>query len=73
MGLWEIKKERRKKKKEKKESKLIKFYKEREMERKVLALCSTVGLLGLLSAATGFGAEATRIKVKFWTMGLFLV
>ncbi|KAL9429460.1 hypothetical protein AB3S75_031300 [Citrus x aurantiifolia] len=32
------------------------------MERKVLALCSTVGLLGLLSAATGFGAEATRIK-----------
>lgn len=43
------------------------------MERKVLALCSTVGLLGLLSAATGFGAEATRIKVKFWTMGLFLV
>ncbi|KAK9192801.1 hypothetical protein WN944_003494 [Citrus x changshan-huyou] len=33
------------------------------MERKVLALCSTVGLLGLLSAATGFGAEATRIKL----------
>jgi hypothetical protein len=23
-----------------------------------------VGLLGLLSVATGFGAEATRIKVK---------
>ncbi|KAG5233005.1 protein MODIFYING WALL LIGNIN [Salix suchowensis] len=32
------------------------------MERKALALCSVVGLLGLLSAATGFGAEATRIK-----------
>jgi hypothetical protein len=34
------------------------------MERKVLVLCSVVGLLGLLSVATGFGAEATRIKVK---------
>ncbi|KAF9670455.1 hypothetical protein SADUNF_Sadunf13G0070700 [Salix dunnii] len=32
------------------------------MERKALVLCSVVGLLGLLSAATGFGAEATRIK-----------
>ncbi|KAH7571457.1 hypothetical protein ACOSQ2_014243 [Xanthoceras sorbifolium] len=32
------------------------------MERKVVLLCSVVGLLGLLSAATGFGAEATRIK-----------
>uniref|UniRef100_A0A2P2IQ85 Transmembrane protein n=1 Tax=Rhizophora mucronata TaxID=61149 RepID=A0A2P2IQ85_RHIMU len=32
------------------------------MERKVLVLCSVVGFLGLLSAATGFGAEATRIK-----------
>ncbi|PON97019.1 hypothetical protein TorRG33x02_070690 [Trema orientale] len=32
------------------------------MERKVLVVCCGVGLLGLLSAATGFGAEATRIK-----------
>ncbi|CAK7340119.1 unnamed protein product [Dovyalis caffra] len=32
------------------------------MERKTLVLCSVVGLLGLVSAATGFGAEATRIK-----------
>ncbi|KAB2612208.1 hypothetical protein D8674_042008 [Pyrus ussuriensis x Pyrus communis] len=32
------------------------------MERKVLLVCCAVGLLGLLSAATGFGAEGTRIK-----------
>ncbi|KAJ9179743.1 hypothetical protein P3X46_008077 [Hevea brasiliensis] len=32
------------------------------MERKALVLCSFVGFLGLLSAATGFAAEATRIK-----------
>ncbi|RXI08162.1 hypothetical protein DVH24_022306 [Malus domestica] len=32
------------------------------MERKVLLVCSAVGLLGLLSAATGFAAEGTRIK-----------
>ncbi|OAY44602.1 uncharacterized protein LOC110620123 [Manihot esculenta] len=32
------------------------------MERKALMLCGLVGFLGLLSAATGFGAEATRIK-----------
>ncbi|KAI3432180.1 uncharacterized protein J3R85_007585 [Psidium guajava] len=32
------------------------------MERKVVVICSVVGFLGLLSAATGFGAEATRIK-----------
>ncbi|KAG2700943.1 hypothetical protein I3843_06G019300 [Carya illinoinensis] len=32
------------------------------MERKTLMMCSVVGFLGLLSAATGFGAEATRIK-----------
>lgn len=38
--------------------------KEREMERKVLLVSSVVGLLGLLSAATGFGAEGTRIKVN---------
>lgn len=34
------------------------------MERKVLLVCCAVGLLGLLSAATGFGAEKTRIKVN---------
>ncbi|KAJ4720985.1 Protein of unknown function (DUF1218) [Melia azedarach] len=32
------------------------------MERKVIVICCVVGFLGLLSAATGFGAEATRIK-----------
>uniref|UniRef100_A0A2N9G1J9 Uncharacterized protein n=1 Tax=Fagus sylvatica TaxID=28930 RepID=A0A2N9G1J9_FAGSY len=32
------------------------------MERKVVVICSVVGFLGLLSAATGFGAEGTRIK-----------
>ncbi|XP_062001365.1 protein VASCULATURE COMPLEXITY AND CONNECTIVITY [Rosa rugosa] len=32
------------------------------MEKKVLLVCCVAGLLGLLSAATGFGAEATRIK-----------
>ncbi|XP_044469253.1 uncharacterized protein LOC123205160 [Mangifera indica] len=32
------------------------------MERKAIIVCSFVGFLGLLSAATGFGAEATRIK-----------
>ncbi|PSS04535.1 Fc receptor-like protein [Actinidia chinensis var. chinensis] len=38
------------------------------MERKVLVICSVVGFLGLLSAASGFAAEAKRIKgsqVKF--------
>lgn len=35
-----------------------------EMERKELLVCCVVGLLGLVSAATGFAAEATRIKVK---------
>ena len=33
------------------------------MERRVLMVCSVVGLLGILSAVTGFVAEATRIKV----------
>lgn len=33
------------------------------MERKVIIVCSVVGFLGLLSAATGFAAEAKRIKV----------
>ncbi|KAE8077325.1 hypothetical protein FH972_015897 [Carpinus fangiana] len=32
------------------------------MEGGVVVTCSVVGLLGLLSAATGFAAEATRIK-----------
>lgn len=32
------------------------------MERKVIVVCSIVGFLGLLSAATGFAAEAKRIK-----------
>ena len=35
-----------------------------EMERKVVVVCAAVGLLGLLSAALGFAAEATRVKVK---------
>ncbi|KAB2598881.1 hypothetical protein D8674_042007 [Pyrus ussuriensis x Pyrus communis] len=33
-----------------------------EMERKMLPVCWAVGLLGMLSAAAGFGAERTRIK-----------
>lgn len=33
------------------------------MERKVVVVCGVVGFLGLLSAATGFAAEGTRIKV----------
>ncbi|KAK8713277.1 hypothetical protein V6N13_148498 [Hibiscus sabdariffa] len=40
------------------------------MERKGIVLCSVVALLGVLSAVTGFAAEATRIKaseVKFVT------
>ncbi|KAJ4826762.1 hypothetical protein Tsubulata_028503 [Turnera subulata] len=32
------------------------------MERKAVVLCSVVGFLGILSASTGFAAEATRIK-----------
>lgn len=32
------------------------------MERKAIVVCSVVGFLGLLCAATGFAAEATRIK-----------
>ncbi|KAL5568166.1 hypothetical protein UlMin_024741 [Ulmus minor] len=34
------------------------------MENKVLLISCTVGFLGLLSAAAGFGAEATRIKTS---------
>ena len=37
---------------------------ERAMERKVVVVCVAVGLLGLLSAALGFAAEGTRIKVS---------
>lgn len=33
------------------------------MERKVIVICFVVGLLGLISAAAGFAAEAKRIKV----------
>ena len=36
----------------------------REMERKVVAVCAVVGFLGVLSAALGFAAEATRVKVR---------
>ncbi|KAH6755000.1 transmembrane protein [Perilla frutescens var. hirtella] len=32
------------------------------MERRVIIVCCVVGFLGLLSAATGFAAEAKRIK-----------
>ncbi|KAL3342425.1 hypothetical protein AABB24_026443 [Solanum stoloniferum] len=32
------------------------------MERKSIIICGVVGFLGLLSAVTGFAAEATRIK-----------
>lgn len=35
-----------------------------EVERRnMILVCSVVGFLGLLSAATGFAAEAKRIKV----------
>ncbi|KAJ6744022.1 hypothetical protein OIU79_030353 [Salix purpurea] len=34
------------------------------MKRKALVLCGVVGLLGLLSIATGFAAEATKIKAS---------
>lgn len=30
----------------------------------MILVCSAVGFLGLLSAATGFAAEAKRIKVR---------
>lgn len=34
------------------------------MERKVMVVCAVVGFLGVLSAALGFAAEATRVKVR---------
>ncbi|XP_010034961.2 uncharacterized protein LOC104424291 isoform X1 [Eucalyptus grandis] len=34
------------------------------MDRKGVMICGVVGFLGLLSAATGFAAEATRIKAS---------
>ncbi|KAK4784907.1 hypothetical protein SAY86_001596 [Trapa natans] len=34
------------------------------MDRKPLLICSVIGFLGLLSAASGFAAEATRIKAS---------
>ena len=44
------------------------------MERKVLLLiCFVAGFLGLLSAATGFGVEGTRIKVnKLNTLSIWI-
>ncbi|RLM54433.1 hypothetical protein C2845_PM10G00560 [Panicum miliaceum] len=33
------------------------------MERKVVAVCAVVGFLGVISAALGFAAEATRVKL----------
>ena len=35
------------------------------MERKVVVVCAVVGFLGVLSAALGFAAEGTRVKVSF--------
>jgi hypothetical protein len=37
---------------------------EEEMERKVVVVCAVVGFLGVLSAALGFAAEGTRVKVS---------
>jgi hypothetical protein len=37
---------------------------EEEMERKVVVVCAVVGFLGVLSAALGFAAEGTRVKVR---------
>ncbi|KAI0494019.1 hypothetical protein KFK09_024150 [Dendrobium nobile] len=34
------------------------------METKVIVICGTVGFLGLVSAALGFSAEATRVKAS---------
>jgi hypothetical protein len=43
------------------------------MERKVMVVCCVVAFLGLLSAATSFAAEATRIKVSvFFFFNVFL-
>ena len=51
---------KKEKRKEKKRNEIV-------MERKALIVSSVVGFFGLLSAATGFGAEGTRIKVSlFW-------
>lgn len=41
------------------------------MERRVKIICSIVGFLGLLSAATGFAAEAKRIKVLLMYMYIY--
>lgn len=35
------------------------------MEKRVKIVCGVVSVLGLLAAATGFGAEGTRIKVSW--------
>lgn len=34
------------------------------MERKAVVVCALVGFLGVLSAALGFAAEGTRVKVN---------
>lgn len=42
------------------------------MERRVIIVCCVVGFLGLLSAATGFAAEAKRIKVLIISIYLYV-
>lgn len=44
-----------------------------KMEGKAVVLCSAMALLGLLSAATGFAAEATRIKVTKCLNSIFML
>lgn len=46
---------------------------EEKMEKKVVAVCCVVGFLGLLSAATAFAAEATRIKVFLLLFLIFCI
>lgn len=38
----------------------------------MLLICSVVGLLGLVSAAAGLGAEATRVKVSTYFLSFYL-
>lgn len=42
------------------------------MERKVIVVCSIVGFLGLLSAVTGFAAEAKRVKVNHPSLFVYI-
>ncbi|MFS7913939.1 hypothetical protein Hanom_Chr02g00147601 [Helianthus anomalus] len=37
------------------------------MENKMLGFCAIAVVLGIISAATGFAGEATRVKVTFFT------